>query len=378
MIKMVAIAEFFGPRAIWLIICLLIALVLCLCGCIPLTYHSYDNGYAGLSQRLDEAAGKNGAMHIIVVHGVGNHSPGYSTNLASGLAEQLKIVKQTDSPPTPLLSNKGITNWLKEYSYGDQKRRVFFHEVTWTPTTINVKSNAFIKDQTLNRHRVLINKQLKDILLDEALSDAVLYLNPTFRSAMQEPVLQTIRRVADQTGSNDVVVLVASSLGSKMVFDTAVNYQDDPKVRHFAERTTDIVMLANQLPLLHLGTGTNLEASPLAASETGAQKFLQMSRKHKQARINDHGAPANAHEATIHVIAATDPNDLLSYPLSERDIIPDGGNEGDVTITVGNIYSHNTGAILCIFAYPEAAHDNYDQNKWLLRKLVFGYPRHSP
>jgi hypothetical protein len=109
------------------------------------------------------------------------------------------------------------------------------------------------------------------------------------------------------------------------------------------------------------------------APETAIKQFLRVSRKHKQNRINKEGPPRSLHDAIIHVVAATDPNDLLSYPLSRRDIIPDDGDGTNVTITVGNIYAHNTGAILCVFANPEAAHDNYDLNEWLLKKLVYGY-----
>jgi hypothetical protein len=357
---------------------ILLGVLLCLCGCVPLYYRSYDEGYPGLRQRLDEAAQTNAAMHVIVVHGIGNHSPGYSAPLAGAMARLLQLVKQTDSPPAPLVSSKGVTNWLRESSYGGEGRRMIFHEVTWTPTTIGIKANAFLKDQTLNAHRVLVNRDLKTNLMDEALPDAVLYLNPTFRGAMQDPILQTMQRVGGLANSNDVIVLVAESLGSKMVFDTAVAYDTDLQVQHFAERTTDIIMLANQLPLLHLGTGTNLEADASQAPETGAKQFLRMMRTHKQNRIDKERKAGNPRQAAIRVVAATDPNDLLSYPLSQRDVIPDDVTGGSVTITVGNIYSHNTGAILFIFANPEAAHDNYGQNDWLLRSLVFGYPNHSP
>jgi hypothetical protein len=337
-----------------------------------LYYHAYDEAYPGLGQRLAEAP-TNAAMHLIAVHGIGNHSPGYSVTLGDGLARLLKLAKDTAAPPGPhpLVSSNGVTNWLTEYSYGN--KRLVIHEVTWSPTTIGIKSSAFLKDQTLNAHRVLVNRDLKTNLMDEGLSDAVLYMNPAFRGAMQQPILQTIEEVASNTLANDVIVLVASSLGSKMTFDTVVEWQADPGVQHFTERTTDIIMLANQLPLLHLGTGTNLEAGAVQAPETAIKQFLRISRRHKQNRINKEGPPRSLHDAIIHVVAATDPNDLLSYPLSKRDIIPDQEDGTNVTITVGNIYTHNTGAILFVFANPAAAHDNYDLNEWLLKKLVYGY-----
>ena len=115
-----------------------------------------------------------------------------------------------------------MTNWLTEYTYAAEERKVIFHEVTWSPTTTVIKQKAFTNDQTLNRHRVLINRDLKTSLLDDSLSDAVLYLNPSFRSAMQEPILQTIDLVVPQIGPHDHIVLITASLGSKMTFDTVL------------------------------------------------------------------------------------------------------------------------------------------------------------
>jgi hypothetical protein len=212
--------------------------------------------------------------------------------------------------------------------------------------------------------------------MDQALSDAVLYLNPAFRPRMQEPIFDAIQSVARQAGSNDVIVLIASSLGSKMIFDTAVNYETDTNVQRFAERTTDILMLANQLPLLHLGSGSGV-GDPTQTTNTSAAKFLRLSRQRKQSHIDKHGRPANSHASVIHVVAATDPNDLLSYPLSAADVVPDDGNSGDIVIRVSNIYTHNAWVVPWLVENPEAAHDNYDLNSWLIKQLVRGYGERS-
>jgi len=338
-----------------------------------LRYHDYDGSYPGLEKRLAEATETNAAMHIVVVHGIGIHAPGYATTLGDGLARQLNLAPLTNSPAMPLVSSKGVTNWIRDFSYENKNRKVIFHEVTWSPTTSSIKTNAFATDQKLDAHRVRINKAFKNQLMDSALSDALLYMNPTFRGTMQEPILQAIEQVAQETGSNDPIVLIASSLGSKMTFDTALAYERNAKVQHFTERTTDIIMLANQLPLLHLGTATDFEKEQLQGRDTVAKQFLQKSRDDKETRANRERWRATRREATIHVVAATDPNDLLSYPLSRRDIVPDDENAGGVRISMSNIYSHNARAILFVFENPAAAHENYDQNTWLLKKLVRGY-----
>jgi len=352
----------------------LLLVAVCLSSCAPLLYHAHDSGYAGLDRRLGEAATNGGKMHIVVVHGIGDHAIGYSEPLADALAAQLKLASQNDSTTNDLINTNGITvtNFLREYSFRDGQRTIVFHEVTWTPTTTNIKVDAFAKDLTLNRHRVLVNRSLKTTLMDESLPDAVLYMNPGFRPRMQAPILDTIKRVGNTAGTNDVIVLIASSLGSKMIFDSAIESETNAHVERFIERTTDIIMLANQLPLLHLGSGTDV-GNPSQPPDTAARKYLRSSKRLKTSRMARRGPPANRHEAVIHVVAATDPNDLLSYPLTAADVVPDDNNSGDVKVTVSNIYAHNAWSILFLFENPEAAHDNYDQNSWLIKKLVRGY-----
>jgi hypothetical protein len=345
--------------------------LVCLSGCIPLCYHSYDRSYPGLQERLNEAVADNATLHIVTVHGIGDHLPGYSTNFADRVALELGLSKQGTSKPKPLVSKAGFTNWLWEYGYSEGNKRMIIHEVTWSPTTSGIKTAAFEKDMTLNPHRVLLNKSLKVTLLDRSLSDAVLYLNPEFRDAMQEPILQTIQQVSSQTDSNDCIVIVTHSLGSKMTFDTAIKYEERPEIQHFEERTTDILMLANQLPLLHLGTATNMMAEIGGGRpQTAIKKFLSHSQQHKQKRVKAGHPPA--HETTVHIVAATDPNDLLSYPLSDSDVVPDDGNTNNV-VSLSNIYSHNAWVIPFLLENPESAHDNYYYNKWLIKKLVRGY-----
>jgi hypothetical protein len=120
-------------------------------------------------------------------------------------------------------------------------------------------------------------------------------------------------------------------------------------------------MLANQIPLLNLGARTN-----------SLKAFLGKSAQEKQ------GAPDTEHvNKVINVVAATDPNDILSYPLRPEDVVPT--EENDTSVVLSNIYSHNAWAILGFLVWPTSAHEDYDKNAWLINKLVKGYsePRHE-
>jgi len=337
-----------------------------------LFYHSYENSFAGLGKRLDQAARTNAAMQMVLIHGMGDHCPGYGDIFANNIAKQLKLTRQgQDAALIPLVSSIGATNWLREFSYSSPPRVLNVYELTWTPTTHSLKTNAFAKDRRLIPKRVKINKDLKNQVMEEGFGDAILYLNPSFRPKMQEPIRQTIDRVEKHAGPNDKIVLVASSLGSKMTFDTVEEWaSEDRKVKHFAGRTSDILMLANQLPLLHLAAGSNVFEHP---HETSVKAFVRISRAQQQKAPQ----PPDSEDTNwfnINVVAATDPNDLLSYPLRDEDVVPDDPeDEGQVKVVVSNIYSHNAWAIPFLFEHPGNAHTDYDQNQWLIKRLVRGF-----
>jgi len=352
----------------WLVAALTLLILVALSACVPLTYHHYEGDYAGLERRLERAKIHGAAMHIVTVHGIGNHDVGYSDALAQGLARQLRLLCLHDDVTNGLASSLGATNWLREYTLSNDNRVIRFHEVTWTPTTTNIKAMAFSNDLTLNPHRVLFNKRFKETLMDQSLPDAVLYMNPNFRPVMQEPILQTMERVASNTGPNDAIVLVAQSLGSKMTFDTALKYADDTNVVRFTAKMTDIIMLANQLPLLHLAMATDPSA-PYSISN-----FVVLTRTNASKHFRKNNWDTNSEDYQLRIVAATDPNDLLSYPLLRRDVAPSqNGETNDVRVAISNIYSHNAWSILFAFEDPLSAHNNYPENEWLLKMLAHGY-----
>jgi hypothetical protein len=355
---------------------LLAAILIGVLGCVPFPYRCYDGSFAGLGQRLGESSGKNAVLHVLMVHGMGDHCPGYGDLLAANLSRELGLALAEAPRLLSLTSSLGVTNWLREFRYQSGSKVIQFHELTWTPTTFPLKVRAFDYDRRLASERVLLNRSLKHDVMDEGLGDALLYLNPSFREKMQEPIRQAIDLVAQQTHTNDNIVLIASSLGSKMTFDTVdqlVTSSTNTNAVHFSERTTDIIMLANQISLLSLATDTDLFAT--VHPERSLPRFLEHSRKLKNARrqrMEQHAESFPTNEITINVVAATDPNDLLSYPVSTNNV-PANDVTNQVRIVVSNIYKYNASAFLGVFEHPLWAHTHYDQNSWLVKRLVRGF-----
>jgi hypothetical protein len=188
---------------------------------------------------------------------------------------------------------------------------------------------------------------------------------------MQRPIRQTIQHVLQHSATNDSIVLVASSLGSKMTFDTIERWGTSDAADEFAGRTTDIIMLANQVPLLNLGSRTI--ANGVVAEETSLKSFLRRGQQRRTEKLQSPALNTPTVTNVVQVIAATDPNDLLSFPVRPRDIPPPTVQNGRIVEVIGaNIYSHNAWVIPWLFENPSPAHTGYDANGWLLDRLVRG------
>jgi hypothetical protein len=341
-------------------------------GCVPLIAKCHEGRYDGLKNRIEMASASNATVHVLMVHGMGDHCPGEWNDFVERMADQLRLKSRGLIKTNYLSSSIGVTNLLRQFHYGAGTTNFVFYELTWTPTTIRYKTNAFTKDRTLNPDRLWLNNTLKHDMMDEGVGDAMLYLNPTFRSNMQEPILQAIQIVTNAvTNEDDQIVLLTHSLGSVMIFDTIATHSDLPEVKTFADRTTDIFMLANQIPLLNLALSTNLQMTPsVSAQESPIQAFVRLSKSRKHVRLADRrlkrgsvSRETTTNLFTINIIAATDPNDLLSWPLGTNDImsVPDQAADDDIKISLSNIYAHNAWGVPWLVENPETAHNNYQK-----------------
>jgi len=239
--------------------------------------------------------------------------------------------------------------------------------------------------------RLPVNAAIKQSLIDESLSDAILYLGP-FREQMQYPIQQALcvmmrghmiqdgvcalpDSFAGATGFDQIVV-IASSLGSTMVFHTIEALQEQshgltperskgPFARaaeKFAADTATIFMLANQLPLLHLG---DMEAPAVAALPPSVERFVML--RHEERRRS-----RAAIRQSLQIVAFTDPNDLLSYaiPQSFIDELPEGLQD-KVLLTNVMLSVAEVGAFKSV-ADPITAHTGYLTHPSVLKFLSCG------
>ena len=339
-----------------------------------------EQPFPGLRTNLMQTAANRGTLRLLIVHGMTTHTQGYSSNFVTTIADKLGL-SSTSNSLVALTNATGVTNgffgWsdfrghARESNDSQEAKHLRAYELTWSPATAPEKAEKFTFDSRLDYKRARLNRQLKATLLNDGFADAVLYLSDGYRSKIQEPVTNAIQRIlADNFSTNDQFVIITHSLGSKLTFDSLQRMTEHfsqastrhaQRITNFAAQTTYMIMFANQIPLLQLG-------ETRAAVEPGHQKpvqqFLEMRQQGVKAREN---LPAATN--VLWVLAVTDPNDLLSYPLQPPNFMTDSHTD----IRFGNVFVCNAPALFGWVANPLDAHEDYFTNTKLVKLLINGY-----
>lgn len=274
------------------------------------------------------------------------------------------------------------------------------------------------KLEKIRPHSALINRSLKDNLVDWGLADVMLATSE-MNGLMRDGVRQLMAKSAAfdpasaelpggdgrgkynwsaQLSRDDTLdqefVGVTHSLGSYLIFNTlsledsataqagqsaaqdaARLAKEENAVRYIFERTSLIYFFANQLQMLEI---TNLENAPPAAniyqsrgltpppiSTNPAANFRSLVSKWKQMQTSFQAGlhPGNAAAGEkVQVVAFSDPSDVITFRVPRI---------GDVDVV--NLYVQNATRWFGLFESPHAAHSNYARNKAVLR-VMFGVP----
>ena len=439
-------------------------------GCTYVGDHTIDRPFEGITHYL--SPGKT--LRLLVVHGMGEHCIGHASQLVHGLASELAM-SETDGIPRfgPDCDSARDRQRCVElgdackviakidpddgetYVYGFLRLQDFeradgaafrLFELTWDPTTRWAKDD-FLSFDWAERHkkeRVLLDALIKKKIMNDGFSDAVLYVG-SYGVHMQVPIVESFcwvllpnpfdRERCDPMGSwndprvrgpdsdDDPIIVITSSLGSKMVIDSilrilriqrvgplsvdSVESRDtrrllellgfDPEndrelasfdvaLKEFTNRLRIVYMLANQLPLLRLGK---------IASRTPLSQVTATRRQPSQVRQEILEEQKEFAELlfTISVIAISDPNDILSYPIPERNRSPAESPLGetslglvvttvpDVTTVPGvtdvlNVTDVTTNianaALFGVIVHPGTAHAGHDDDAFVLRLIACG------
>ena len=342
---------------------------------------------------------------VLMVHGVGDRGPGYSTQLMESLAKQLKldhIGKRTRnfSLTSPMDNSKKLGNLrINRLLNEDQTRELLFYELTWSEITADDKKIlAYDNSGEHSFRRADINNMMKKfsndtgpdpmIYLGNSREDILISFGQSFcwmiaydwdslplksNQACLPNTDETLRNIKD-----DHFALITHSLGSRITIDglqrLAVLFSNidkgviDNRVKDKLKKKEELIeamrniqlpvyMLSNQLPMLQLG-----RTLPEVTGQTEA--YCSADGKKYQERMF----------SKTNIIAFSDPNDLLSYslPLDFSEKYLDSRLCVDVTNIDINIAKVIDVFGLGTFANPMVAHIGYDTDERVIALIARG------
>ncbi|SFW26703.1 hypothetical protein [Nitrosovibrio sp. Nv17] len=403
-----------------------------------------DSQVKGISHFV-QSDGKE--IDIILIHGMCTHDKEWVASTRGRLLEMFQssghVVRERNSESSGEFSRTRL--YSQSFDIGVDGKILNVHAIVWSAETFDQKKSlCYDRDKKKLTDRVpfcngirqdgytraLVNRYLKDGLINDCLVDAIIYAGETgieIRRRVAEAIeyIATYRARDDKslskqqqlTKSEDVPIFVISeSLGSKVLFDTLLQMQasgsgelgDCANDRStMPENSTNIseqiftrifqvYMSANQIPLLSAAVlpkgcirqGDITEDSSKKAvgqDHTTVDSLDVLTQRlygKRASRIKTIMPQAPAVPAvdgvmktveplpSLPVIVFTDPNDLLSYPLGGSTRHEAGGKAYDfIDVLVSNAVTW-----LGIIEFPWKAHSKYLSNENIHKIIVCGIP----
>jgi hypothetical protein len=319
-------------------------------------------------------------VDVILVHGMCTHTASWADSAIDSLSAWIDANykgKAGEAPPAATKSGIDVVQRTEQIAGGT----VRYHGLIWSPLTAGLKQQLAydntgtpsdcVAGAECKPVRAHFNGLLKDKLLNDCLSDAMIYEGRS-HAALKQAMIDTVSRVLEDSEARaghqpGPLVVIAESLGSKMLFDAlSAMLQPDapPRLRELGQRTSRrlalVFMAGNQIPILALAEQQTAPTG--AATLDSLQRFLTLRR------LQPAPLPKSQVLSKLAVVAFTDPNDLLSYRLlPARYAGPD--------VTVADVLVSNANTWLGMLEDPFAAHLDYMKNAEVGGMIACGWPR---
>jgi len=339
----------------------------------------------------------NSTAKVLMVHGVGNHIPGYATQLMEKLANEMKLsyigkVTKNIFLTDPLDNTKRLGNLrINRLTNEDKTHELLFYELTWSEITAAQKAVlSYDNSGEYSFRRTAVNDILKKFSNDTG-PDPMIYLGDSREDILISFAQSFCWMISSQWSdlpatsnqacipneqavsnlNNDSYTLISHSLGSRITIDGLQRIaalfgnttgkirgldRPDALLQAFQKKKIPIYMLSNQLPMLQLGR-------KLPAVTGQREAYCYASGENYNSRILSETS----------IIAFSDPNDLLSYAIPYGFIEHYLDSRLCVEVTNINI---NVAKIITIFgvdmANPLEAHIGYETDDRIISMLANG------
>jgi hypothetical protein len=358
--------------------------------------------FTGIEHALDSSEGET---KVLMVHGVGDHIPGYATEFLEKLGQELGLTVQAKkhkniSLTSPLDLSKKLGNLrISRLLNKSRTKELLFYELTWSEITKAEKALlAFDNSGEASFRRTEINDLMKKFANDTG-PDPIIYLGKSRKDILTAfaqsfcwmtrgdwgglpdegyHACSEVYETSPEQILFDNYVLVSHSLGSRIVIDgmqfiASKLIEPSGNLKHefskkqlvieaLREQHIPVYMLSNQLPMLQLGREL--------PEFTGQKKeFCESDGQYFSQRML----------SKTSIIAFSDPNDLLSYSIPSG--FEDKYLDSRLCIDVTNIII-NVAAIVDVFglgkvANPLDAHIGYDSDDRVVALIAKGIGNHK-
>jgi hypothetical protein len=248
----------------------------------------------------------------------------------------------------------------------DKSEKDRFISYDWIPTEDAPRLLA------LAHRGALVNRRLKNGILDWGFTDAVLALGPLrtyLLDGIRQLILKSVKISADGIRGGESIpwddqeyVIVSHSLGSYLIFaaldigpatlKTSTVQNSGNAFEEILKRTSLVYFFANQLRFLEL-------ASLDGASDKNLVTHLEdWGRLRCEYLTPSPGSTPPC--ARPKIIALNDPSDLLTWTVPEQ----------IASVEVQNVMVKNTRHWFWLIASPTKAHDNYAKNKSAVEQML--------
>ena len=363
-------------------------------GCSTAVVLPPDANVPGIAQMVASEPSKS--LDLFVVHGMCHHDKAWATQELERIAQASggrasEFTGRESSPPGVAVYSRTI-----ELPQG----RVRAHALVWSGLTKPLK-DRLCYDRAHNRtsceappasdakvygyYRDWLNGLAKETLVDDCFSDAVIYLGKSrdaIQSRIQDALVKTRVEAAGvpvvagyslfkaSQANNDGMVVLSSSLGSKLVFDAIDQMsksQDQDKQAAGAQLWNSMrgaFMAANQIPLLSLADENRLSSTEAALGPNRVGEYAPDPLASLLSSRQTWNLQGMAGRPSLPIVAFSDPNDLLSFttrPFLEQ--LPASEHYRAIDVVVRNAWT------LLLFANPLTAHTGYLDNPQVLKVL---------
>ena len=326
-------------------------------------------------------------LRVLFIHGIGISDAHSADALLLHLKDALGFKQPVPEPEPQTIYVEGVPTednavlynfqFVAEPGHGPMK----FSFLLWSPLTTHLKTKFDPLDTVLDKDPRLawVNKKGKQFLHDN-LSDVALY-GGTYRQVIRAAVEQALCSfiggtphpnspktcTGGETGMPTAVI--THSMGAYMLMDATCDLagpscetgtgSNGNAAEQMLGDLKYFAWLANQISFLDMTTLTSYPAdadTATTAAPRGPFQRLHPFLNRWRAR----------RRSPLEIVALSDPNDLLSFYVSQDDIV-------DTDVKIHNvILSNSEWNWLDIFANPVTAHDGYLANNTAMRIVACG------